>query len=353
MKKLFLLATAIFCAVTGIFFSKKLPAETTEFTEKKYDTWAGVIRVWAEDSCGAAGWLNVCAGIAEKKLNGVYINIQEVSSETIRTYADSGVNLPDIIVYNNHIDNTSLFSPITGVYPLKDGIHQSAYAVPMLTRPRLWIYNTSVYDVLPGDMYGVRAACSPEDVIALTALCTGARTAEGTKAALPGLDIGLGGDYKTEEVPAGDILCRVQPDIIKEKSPIQLFRKGEADAFVGGISDVLKLENCAAAFTGKYAYASDVVMLSIIKKDDGRGDACRVFLDTLMGEGQALAARAQAFPSAVGVSAWEGDHLLAGIEAASEGKIWLAGAYDDSAAYLYIEGTINADEAVERIVGGT
>lgn len=352
MKKLFLLVAAVFCAVTGIFFSKKLPAETTEFTEKKYDAWAGVIRVWAEDGCDASGWLNTCAGIAEKKLDGVYINVQTVSAEAIRTYAESGVNPPDIIVYGGNMEDTSLLSPISAAYPLRDGIYQTAYAVPLLIRPRFWIYSTSVYDALPGDMYGVRAACAREDAVALTALCTGLRAAEGTKAALPGLDIGLGGDYKTEDAPAGDVLCRVQPDIIKEEDPVQLFRNGEADAFVGGIPDFLKLENCAAALTGTYAYASEVVTLSIVKKDDGRGDACRVFLDTLMGEGQALAARAQAFPAAVGASAWDGDPLLAGIEAASEGKIWLTGAYDDSAAYLYIEGKINADEAIWRIVGG-
>jgi len=200
-------------------------------------------------------------------------------------------------------------------------------------------------------MYDVPAACAAEDAVALTALCTGLRQETASQAVLPGLDLGLTGEAETTPQPAGSISCRVSPDIITDESPIELFRSGEVKAFVGGIRDALRLTDCAAAATGTYAYASDVIMYSIIEKGDGREDICREFLDILMTEGQTLAARAQAFPAVVGVSAWSGDPLLAGVEAASEGKIWLTGAYDSDAAYLYIEGKITADEAARRIIG--
>jgi len=353
MKKLFFLVSAVFCAVTGIFFSEKLPADTDVLTEEKYDTWAGVIRIWVSEDNSAAGWLNACAAETERAYPGVYINVQEVSDEALREYSVSGVNPPDIMIYpRGLIEDTSLLSPITCTYPLRDGILQEPYAVPVLLRPRFWIYNASVYDTLPGDMYNVNAACSRKDVAALVALSTGLRPAEGTGNILPGVDLGLGAGENIAEAPAGDTACRVSPHIITEESPLALFRRGETDAFIGGIGDALRLADCKAAATGEYAYASEVIMCSIVAKDDGRSEICRAYLDTLMGAGQALAARAQAFPAVYGASAWTGDHLLGPVEAALTGKIWLSGAYDTAPAYLYIEGKISADEAVRRIIGG-
>ena len=353
MKRLFFLISAVFCVFTGIFFSRKLPADTDVLTEEKYDTWAGVIRVRVAESSNAAGWLNTCAAETEKAYPGVYINVQEVSDEALRTYAISGINPPDILVYPRElIDDTSLLTPITAAYPLRDGILQEPYAVPVLVRPRFWIYDGSAYDVLPGDMSNVNAACSRNDAAALAALCTGLRPAEGTGNMLPGIDLGLGADENIAEAPAGDTACRVSPYIITEENPLDLFRSGEADAFVGGIGDALRLEDCRAAAAGEYAYAGELIMCSITDRNDGRREICRAYLDTLMGSGQALAARAQAFPAVSGASAWAGDPLLGPVEAALTGKIWLYGAYDTAPAYLYIEGKISADEAVRQMISG-
>lgn len=349
MKRIFLFAAAVLCAFTGIFFAKRLPADTGGLTEKKYGAWSGVIRIWAEEGCGAAGWLNACAELFEKRNDGIYINVQTVSSEALGAYADSGINPPDIMVYSRGaVGDASMLSPITAAYPLRDGVYQDTCAVPVLLRPYIWIYDAAAYDVLPGDMYGVRAACAPEDAAALAALCSGLRPKEGEKVVLPGLDLGLGGDAEVTEAPREGVPCRVAADIIKE-APAELFAAGECEAFVGGIDDALRNEGCGAAATGEYAYAEDAVMLSIVRKADGRGEACRAYLDLLMSEGQALAARARAFPAAVGASAWAGDMLMAHVEEALTGKIWLTGTYDTGAVYLYIEGNISADEAVRRM----
>jgi len=145
MKRIFLCIAVIFCVITGIFFSKKLPADTDKLIEKKYDRWAGVIRVWAAESCGTGGWLTAVAGIAEKQNEGVYINIQTVPDEAIAGLASSGVNPPDIIVYPaGLISGSSLLSPITASYPLRDGIRQSAYAAPVLVRSLFWIYDSGM-----------------------------------------------------------------------------------------------------------------------------------------------------------------------------------------------------------------
>ncbi|MBQ4088273.1 MAG: hypothetical protein IJC56_00140 [Clostridia bacterium] len=311
-----------------------------------------MIRIWTAEECNAESWLNACAGILEESYDGVYINVQVVTDEALATYARSGVNPPDILIYNaGTVSDTSLLSPITAAYPLRDGIRQDIYAVPVLLRPRFWIYDPGAYDSLPGDMHDVRAACADRDVIALTALCTGLRPAEGEAIALPGIDLGLNMETHATRAPAGEVACRVSPDIVTDEDPRKLYTDNKIDAFVGGVGDVLRLDECAAAATGEYAYADDVIVCSIVDKADGRDEVCRAFMDVLIGEGQALAARAQAFPAIVGASGWEGNRVLGSVEEALRDKIWLSGAHDAEAAYLYIEGKISADEAIERIVG--
>ena len=356
MKRLFLLAGAIFFAAAGIFVSKKLPAQTDDLIEKKYDQWTGVIRVWAADDAAAEGWLNSCAAITEKEYDGVYINIQTVSPSVISQCCDSGINPPDIIIYGNTVSSLpSFLTPVTAAYPLRSGLMQNSYSVPVLLRPRFWIYDAAAYDALPGDMADVSAACTEGDLIALAALCSGLRPSESSGATLPGIDIGLTGGTQATPAPAGTAACRAPEDILTDASPRMRFLAGDADAFIGGTGDLLicaEKTDAAAAATGDYAYASDVIMCSIINKNDSRAEICRAYLDTLMTEGQTLAAQAQAFPAIEGVSAWSGEYMLASVEAAYEGKIWLAGAYDTGPVYQYIEGKITADEAIRRIVGG-
>lgn len=354
MKRIFFFLCAALCTVTGIFVAKKLPADNSELISEKYSTWAGVIRIWADKDCLAGGWLNACAEKFEKAHAGVYINVQELSSGVLSEYATSGVNTPDILIYTDGvIDNTAPLIPISKAYPLRDGIHSSTYAVPVLLHPSFLIYNPTVHETLPGDLRNTQTVCSAEDIAALTALCTGLRSAEGVSAALPGIDLGLTGSTQPTPAPAGTIECRVPPDVIADTPVRKLFAAGDADIFVGGIGDVLRLEECAAAATGNYAYASDIVMCSIVNKDEGRAEICREYLDTLMNDGQTLAARAQAFPAIYGASAWEDNQILASVEEGLRGKMWLSGIRDTDAAYLFIEGKISADEAIERITKET
>ena len=354
MKRLFFLILAVFCVFSGIYAIKKLPAETGDLIEKKYDTWSGVLRVWIYEGSGAAGWLNRCAAEAEKKLNGVYIHIQEVPLEAITGYAETGINPPDIIVYPDDAQiNAAHLTPIFRIYPLRAGLTADGVSVPLLLRPRFWIYDSGAYAALPGDMYYMRAACRSGDLNALVALCTGLRPSEGSAEILPGLDLGLTADAEPTPGPTGDTACRISPELMISESPRELFRSGEADVFVGGVADALLLGDgteWAAAVTGDYICA-DSVMFSIVEKGDRRTDACMEYLDVLMDSGQTQLARAQAFPAVTGASAWSGNIMLAAAEAALEGRIWLTGANGTSAAaQRYIEGTISADEAMRRII---
>lgn len=358
MKRVLMFAAACACVIAGLWAAARLPADTAPLIEEKYETWSGVLRVWvAEDAgmSGLTGWLNACAPAVEKANNGVYISIRQVSNEAIANYLTTGINPPDIIIYPSGLMNsTEGLDIITAAYPLRRGLSASPYAVPVLTGARFWIYDTGAYPALPVDMYEVSAACREGDLNALTALSTGLRPVEGETRALPGVDLGLGGTVEATPAPAGEVACRISPELTVTDKPRALFLSGEVDAFVGSISDIMYLTDesgWAAAVTGEYAYTDNVLMCSIVAKDDGRSGVCRAFLDALMSEGQTSAARAGALPAVMGVSAWSGDIVMAQLEAALESRTWVAGVSGASgAARSFIEGTASADEAMGQII---
>ena len=357
MKRIFLFILTCFIIAAGIYSAAFLPADTKEIIETKYNNWSGVIRIWVVEDSGITSWLNQCAAHTEKELDGIYINISEVSVGAILNYRVSGINPPDIIIYPSSLspDASGLY-PITASYPIKNGIPQTPYSAPILLRPRFWIHDRTSLPVLPGDMSDVSAACSQADLTVLVALSTGLRPLEGKSASLPGLDLGLGTDSSALSPVAEGIPCRIDPDIEICDNPRSLFIKGEVSAFIGGISDVLTLSgsyDIAVSLTGEYAYADEILLFSIIDKKDSRTEACLSYLDKLMTHGQASAARAQAFPAVTDASAWTGNPLLASAESGSEGLTWLYGTpASNSAAYQYIEGKITADEAIDIIITG-
>lgn len=358
MKRVLLFAAACACAAAGLWAAAKLPADTSPLIEEKYEAWSGVLRVWVAQDCGTpglVGWLNACTGDVEKACNGVYINIRQVSNEAIANFLSAGINPPDVIIYPaGLVTCVEGLEVITAAYPLRRGLQATPYAVPVLTDARFWIYDTGAYSALPADMYQVSAACREGDLNALTALSTGLRPIESEARALPGVDLGLDDAIESTPAPAGEIVCRIDPNLVITDQPRRLFLSGEADAFVGGVSDIMYLADesgWAAAVTGEYAYTDSVLMCSIVARDDGRSEICRAFLDAVMSDGQQLAARAGALPTVTGVSAWSGDMVMARLEAALESRTWVAGASGgSSAARSFIEGAISADEAMEQLM---
>lgn len=358
MKRVLLFVAACACVIAGLWAAARLPADTAPLIEEKYETWSGVLRVWvAEDAdmSGLVGWLNACAPAVEKAHNGVYISIRQVSNEAVSRFLTTGINPPDVIIYpSGLLTSNEGLEVITAAYPLRRGLSASPYAVPVLTGARFWIYDNGAYSTLPADMYQVSAACREGDLNALTALSTGLRPVEGEARALPGVDLGLGSAVEATPTPAGEVACRISPNLTVTHEPRKLFLSGEVDAFVGDISDIMYMideSGWAAAVTGEYAFTDSVLMCSIVAKDDGRSELCLAFLDALMSEGQTSAARAGALPTVTGASAWSGDMVMAQLEAALESRTWVAGASGASgAARSFIEGTLSADEAIGQII---
>lgn len=365
-----LLAAAVFLGVRAL---DGLPADNAPEVRKKYDTWAGVLRVWVvEDWQVGTGslerWLNACAAAFEKTRDGVYVNVQPVPAEAVRNFLTTGVNPPDVIVYPpgllDSADGLRAFSVQADYIPGLDGVGtygDARYAAAVLTDAHVWIYNPGKLKSLPADFYELAAACRESDLPALVCLNSGLRPAEGTARVLPGVDIGLPGGPTATPEPEGTVACRVGPRFLVSDAAYDLYKAGDVDAFVGDLSDILRVSqraDWAAAVTGAVAYADDMALVSLVSRDGDRADEraalCEAYVNLLLSDGQTLAAKAGALPVARGAGAYVGDLALAPVEAALENMVHVCapafGTRDDAAAgYAYAAGTITADEGVERL----
>lgn len=68
------------------------------------NTWTGVLRLWKCEGWQSGNgtltaWLNTCIEKFEKQHKGVYIQMNDISEQTMRNFAVGSVNPPDMILY--------------------------------------------------------------------------------------------------------------------------------------------------------------------------------------------------------------------------------------------------------------
>lgn len=373
MKRIVALLLLVAAIAVGVRAYRALPADNAPEVRKKYDTWAGVLRVWVvEDWQVGTGslerWLNACAAAFEKSHDGVYVNVQPVPAEAVRNFLTTGVNPPDAIVYPpgllSSADGLRAFSASADFIPGLDavGMYEDArYAAAVLTDAYVWIYDPDALKSLPADFFAVAAACREEDLPALVCLNSGLRPAEGTARVLPGVDIGLPGGPTATPEPEGTVACRVGPDFLVSGAAYELYKAGDVDAFVGDLSDLRRAtqrSDWAAAVTGAAAYADDMALVSLVSRDGDRADEraalCAEYVNLLLSDGQAIAGKAGALPVTRGANAYAGDLALAPVEAALENMRHVCapafGTRDFSqAGHAYVAGTVTADEALAAL----
>ena len=87
----------------AICVSRGLPPQTNVLIAEKYAGWSGVLRVWLCEGWAAgrsiAGWINASAAVFERTHDGVFIQVTIVDSETLARLPESGLNLPDLILF--------------------------------------------------------------------------------------------------------------------------------------------------------------------------------------------------------------------------------------------------------------
>ena len=211
MKRMFLLIICALFVFAGLHSARTLPGDSGPLIGEKYDQWAGVLRVWVAEEAGpCAGsplpWLNRMAAILEKQRPGVYLHLQTVPAEAIRNREDDGLVPPDMIVYPAGLLTSDRgLVEISTSAPLRQGQPRRGKSLPLLMNACAWIYDTAALPVLPANLQKVPAACSPANLNALAALCTGLRPEEDEKAPLPGVDLGLEGEAAATQRPAGSV----------------------------------------------------------------------------------------------------------------------------------------------------
>jgi len=90
--------------VLAPFAAASLTAEQPDYVREHYSSWTGVLRLWKCEGWQAGSgsltaWLNRCIERFEKKHPGVYVQMTDVSAQTMRDFLDAAVNPPDLLLY--------------------------------------------------------------------------------------------------------------------------------------------------------------------------------------------------------------------------------------------------------------
>lgn len=159
--------TALFClmALAPVWMASA-PVGRGEYIRKNHSAWAGVLRIWKcegwESGNGTmTAWLTGCIDRFERRNPGVYIQLTDVSRESLRTFAEGKVNPPDMILYAPGMLDApyslmELEQNISVRKPLDElGLWQGArYAVPVALGGYAMAVNSQLLPETPQDWRG-------------------------------------------------------------------------------------------------------------------------------------------------------------------------------------------------------
>lgn len=293
-----------------------LPLKTRELVAEKYRGWNGVLRLWIYEGWtpGAGNlspWLNRCVSHFEKNHEGVYIQIQYVDPEVLKTFGKNGVRLPNMIIFPPALLETpALLTPIEEKNVRSSLAHNgdwqgTTYAVPIALGGYAWAY---WLDTLPATFENEILSAPLNDLnlcwnFALTALCADryAETDKNDFASTGDMDLGL---TILEKTPAPSVspiprettlLPRLLPSdfqqtenawslFINRKSNIMIITQREARR-LENLSDQAKSESWNLGVSG-IPFTDQLAMISIINNADALDQQalCQDFIDLLLSE---------------------------------------------------------------------
>ena len=135
---------------------------------RDYNTWTGVLRLWKCEGWQSGNgtltaWLNTCIEKFEKQHKGVYIQITDVSAETMRAFSSGALNPPDMIIYApGMLEAPYDLIELPPDLPIRQnvsslGLWQSQrYAAPIALGGYAVAVNRSLIGEIPSDWSGVQ-----------------------------------------------------------------------------------------------------------------------------------------------------------------------------------------------------
>ena len=145
------------------FLAASLTAAQENPVQKKYYSWTGVLRLWKcegwqSGNGSLTAWLNACIEVFEKRHPGVYVQLTDVSEETMRNFGEGSVNPPDMILYApGMLDVPYSLIELEESLPVKDSLNRMGiwqgkrYAVPVALGGYALAINTQLLPETPDD----------------------------------------------------------------------------------------------------------------------------------------------------------------------------------------------------------
>ena len=272
------------------FLAASIQAERPDYVREHYNSWTGVLRLWKGEGWQAGngsltGWLNACIEKFEKQHPGVYVQMTDVSAETMANFINAGVNPPDLVLYPpGMLDAPYSLVQLEAEMPLRKtlnalGTWQGArYAVPVALGGYAMAVNSELLPETAGSWgelsvvekrdrkkQEIPILNAPEDEAytswsaALISMFAGSRGGSGANAAAPvgeGIDLGLmPGEAETTEKPdehqsesAANVLpAHLPEDFRKTESVYRRFVNGEIAAMPFTQREVRQLQMLADA----------------------------------------------------------------------------------------------------------
>ena len=161
-------------AVYAVFFALlasiprvlSLPASPPDgLAAHKYEGYTGVLKLWVcEDWSGGAlcAWLNRCLTAFEKAHKGVYVQLTQVSRETLPQFASAQVIPPDALIFSpGMLDGAQGLARLKTDAALRDSLSRMGrtedglYALPVALGGYGFAVNRSLLGSLPNDWSAV------------------------------------------------------------------------------------------------------------------------------------------------------------------------------------------------------
>lgn len=212
MKKslqLLCLAIALAMIPAAILIAGDLPADSSEFVQKKYAGWNGVLRGWIFSEWDAGGsfnaWLNACAAEFENAHEGVYLEFTQVDEEALRQIHTSGIRRPDLIFFSPGVieDDAGLIRPDMPADLLPD-LRNEAF-LPVAMGGYIWAVNRQMQNNVPTRAPDIHLPDEPGRHFSLAQEYMVQQGSDPVPLPDPGIDLGLAVANTKEDTDALDL----------------------------------------------------------------------------------------------------------------------------------------------------